>query len=123
MRFHIATGALLKDGELPSVRALATEHLINPNTVVRAYLELEREGIVYKRRGMGTYVADLKIEMDESEKAGIVRDLMDKALIQAVELGLTEEQVDSVFRDRLTEFDFGKSESPDSGDGQTRREE
>ena len=105
------------------MRAVATEHLINPNTVVRAYLELEREGIVYKRRGMGTYVSDLKIEMDESEKAGIVRDLMDKALIQAVELGLTKEQVDSVFRERLTAFDFGKSESPDSGDGQTRREE
>lgn len=105
------------------MRAVATEHLINPNTVVRSYLELEREGIVYKRRGMGTYVADLKIEMDDSEKAGIVRDLMDKALIQAVELGLTKEQVDSVFRERLTEFDLGKSGSSDSGDEQTRREE
>ena len=108
VRYHIATGSLQQDEELPSVRVLATKHLINPNTVVRAYMELEREGIIYKRRGMGTYVSDLKIDIDEAEKTRIVRELMDKALVQAVELRLTKEQVDSVFRERLAEFDFDK---------------
>jgi GntR family transcriptional regulator len=57
IRHGIATGSLRAGDELPSVRALALEHLINPNTVARAYLELEHAGLVAKRRGAGTYVA------------------------------------------------------------------
>ena len=57
VRRAVAAGGLQADDEMPSVRALASEHLINPNTVARAYLELEREGLLTKRRGAGTYVA------------------------------------------------------------------
>ena len=54
--------------ELPSVRALSGQYLINPNTVVRAYLELERDGVIYKKRGMGTYVAEKEVSMSQEEK-------------------------------------------------------
>jgi GntR family transcriptional regulator len=56
----IATGRLHADAELPSVRALSEQLLVNPNTVVRAYRELETAGLIYKKRGAGTYVSAAK---------------------------------------------------------------
>ena len=105
VKYHIATGALVADDELPSVRALAGQYLINPNTVARAYLELDREGAVYKKRGMGTYVAARKVGMSQEEKVRIVRQLLDKALVQAAELGLSAAQMQRVFSDSLKQFD------------------
>ena len=52
------TGALEKDSQLPSVRSLAMELSINPNTIQRAYAELERQGYIYSVKGRGSFVAD-----------------------------------------------------------------
>ena len=52
------TGALEKDSQLPSVRSLAMELSINPNTIQRAYAELERQGYIYSIKGKGSFVAD-----------------------------------------------------------------
>ncbi len=54
----IARGPLAAGAALPSVRELAQQLVLNPNTVFRAYGELERAGIVYTKRGVGTFVAD-----------------------------------------------------------------
>ena len=86
------------------MRALAGEHLINPNTVARAYLELEREDVIYKKRGMGTYVAEKSVTMSHQEKARIVRELLDRALTQGVQLGLSAEQIRNLFEERLEQF-------------------
>lgn len=51
-------GALAQDMQLPSVRSLATELSINPNTIQRAYAELERQGYIYSVKGKGSFVAD-----------------------------------------------------------------
>lgn len=53
---RIATGDLAAGGQLPSVRELAQQLVVNPNTVQKAYVELEREGYVAMQRGMGTFV-------------------------------------------------------------------
>ena len=103
-RYQIATEALRPHDELPSVRALAAQHLINPNTAARAYLELEREGTIYKKRGMGTYVAEKEVSMSRQEKVRIVRELLDKALVQAAELGLSSTEMQKVFQDSLDQF-------------------
>ena len=101
VRCAIAAGALKPEDELPSVRALATEHLINPNTVARAYLELEREGFVSKRRGAGTYISSQATRLGEKEKARIVRDLLDQALTQATQLQMPAQQVRDLFERRF----------------------
>ena len=104
IRYHVATGALKADDELPSVRALAAEHVINPNTVIRAYLDLEQGGVIYKRRGMGTYVRESTIEVSEEEAATLVGEALDKALVLAAQLGMPQEQLELAFKDRLQAF-------------------
>ena len=76
VRNGVARGALQPAEELPSVRALASEHLINPNTVARAYLELEREGLLSKRRGAGTYVSSRATALGERHRERAVRELL-----------------------------------------------
>ena len=90
--------------ELPSVRALAGQYLINPNTAARAYRELELGGLIYKKRGTGTYVAEREVTMSRKERFEIVRQLLDKALVQAVELGLSPAEMRQLFREQLDQF-------------------
>ena len=65
-------GVLPQDSQLPSVRSLATELSINPNTIQRAYAELEQEGLIYPVKGRGNFVADanqiLKIKREDYRK-------------------------------------------------------
>ena len=58
LRKLIVTGALSADEKLPSVRALAAQLAINPNTIQRAYMELEQQGLIYPVKGKGSFVTD-----------------------------------------------------------------
>ena len=101
VRHAIAAGTLQPDDELPSVRALAATYLINPNTVAQAYLELEREGLLSKRRGAGTYVSAAAAALGERHRVLAVRALLDKAFTAAAEFGLTISQVRALVDQQL----------------------
>jgi GntR family transcriptional regulator len=101
IRYAIAAGILQANDEMPSVRALALEHVINPNTVARAYLELEREELLSKRRGAGTYVSAKAEAMRGEYRIRAVRQLLDKAMATADELGLTPSQLRNLLEERL----------------------
>ena len=79
----IADGRLEKGEQLPTVRGLAVEIRVNPNTVARAYNEMEIRGIVTTQQGTGTFISDKTVELDELERervlAQIVRPLVSKA--------------------------------------------
>ena len=86
----MARGVLKQDAPLPSVRALATELSINPNTVQRAYLELEREGCIYSVKGRGSFVAAVQQIRDKKREA-VFLDLA--ALVtRGHAAGITEEE-------------------------------
>ena len=104
VRCAIAAGVLKPDDELPSVRALATEQLINPNTVARAYLELEREGLVTKKRGTGTFVSLEAARLGEGKRRRIVAVLLDKALSQAMQFQMPAGETRDLFEERLNEL-------------------
>lgn len=72
----IVTGKLEPGGKLPSVRDLAVEYTINPNTVSRVYKELEAEGVCFTKRGMGTFVTE------DSEKIQTMKREMADSLIR-----------------------------------------
>ena len=93
----IAMGRLLPEEPLPSVRQLALELAVNPNTVARAYLDLENEGIIYKRQGAGTFVSGGGVEMSKNERRKVLSELIEKALVEGVNLGLDERELRETF--------------------------
>ena len=80
---RIATGIFMPDEPLPSIRALALELLVNPNTVQRAYQELERQGLVYMRKGLGVFVASNGTLAARAKSEAAVRD----RFVQGIDLG------------------------------------
>lgn len=93
----IAMGRLLPEDPLPSVRQLAVELSVNPNTVARAYLDLEYDGIIYKRQGAGTFVSGQGVEMSKNERRRVLSELIEKALVEGVNLGLDEAELRATF--------------------------
>lgn len=97
----VAMGRLHPEDPLPSVRQLAVELAVNPNTVARAYLDLEIEGVIYKRQGAGTFVSGQGIEMSKGERRRVLNELLEKALVEGVNLGLSERELRDAFERML----------------------
>src|SRR5215218_2566707 len=94
-------GRLVPEDPLPSVRQLAVELAVNPNTVARAYLDLEIEGIIYKRQGAGTFVSGQGVEMSKNERRRLLSELFEKALVEGVNLGMGEGELRQTFERML----------------------
>ncbi|MBM3855835.1 MAG: GntR family transcriptional regulator [Verrucomicrobia bacterium] len=95
----IATNRLSPDSELPAVRVLAQQLLINPNTVVRAYRELEIAGLVYKKRGEGTYVSARGTPYTAEECRRILIQRIEPLLVEGRHLGYGEAQIIELVRE------------------------
>ena len=91
LRKLIVTGALSADEKLPSVRALAAQLAINPNTIQRAYRELEHEGFIYSMTGKGSFVAPLE-DIDTS-RIDARRDQFREAARELLHLGVTKQSL------------------------------
>ena len=89
----IVDGRLQNGDQLPTVRKLAAELKINPNTVARAYNELEIRGIVNTQQGTGTFISDKKIELTEVEKERILSELTHPYISNARAYGFTLEDL------------------------------
>ncbi len=96
----IATGRMGPGDELPSVRALAQQLLVNPNTVVRAYRELESAGLIYTRRGAGCYVSERPVPYSEAECRRILSERIDALVAESRNLGFGLERVIELLRER-----------------------
>jgi GntR family transcriptional regulator len=90
---EISEGRLMPGSALPSFRGLAEELLVSVITVKRAYEELEREGIIYRRQGLGTFVSDLADDRSREAKTARARQLLQEALREATEAGLSDRDV------------------------------
>ena len=98
VRYLVASGTLRPGDTLPSVRDLAREQRINPNTVAKAYQRLAEAGILETRRGEGTFVADEPPAMPPAEKARLVREGATRYGTLAVNLGLTQAEAVSTLQ-------------------------
>jgi GntR family transcriptional regulator len=95
VKYLVASGRLAAEDELPPIRALAEQLVVNPNTVARAYRELEQAGIVYKRRTAGTYVSGAGSPLARGEQRRILSGRADALLVEARQMGYeTSEVVD-----------------------------
>lgn len=97
MRRLIAVGALAPGAPVPSVRDLARDLRVNPNTVSRAYQRLTDAGVLSVRRGDGTYVADEPAQLKKSERNELLRDAATRYASAAISAGVElDEAVDEL---------------------------
>lgn len=98
LRKLIVSGAMSPDEKLPSVRELASQLAINPNTIQRAYRELEQEGYIISIPGKGNY-ANLSAQVDEGRKKELLT-AMDEIVAELLYLGVTPDELDRRIREK-----------------------
>ncbi len=89
----IADGRLSKGSQLPTVRSLAVDLSINPNTVARAYSEMEIREIVYTQQGSGTFISEKEITIDTIERERILTEITRSYITKASSYGITLEEI------------------------------
>jgi GntR family transcriptional regulator len=101
----IAAGALAVGDQLPTVRQVAVDLVINPNTVLRAYREMEIRGTLDTQQGSGTFIADKKIEYSKGERERQLGQLVGELVSRAGSAGFTVEQLIKALRELSPEVD------------------
>jgi len=96
----IATGALGAGHQLPTVRQMAVDLAINPNTVLRAYRELEIRGVLETQQGTGTFISHRQVRQDDSERQRQLEQLVSEFVARAGAGGFTLQDVAEVLFDR-----------------------
>jgi GntR family transcriptional regulator len=100
VKYLVSSGRLAAGEELPPIRALAEQLLINPNTVARAYRELELAGVVEKRRTTGTYVSGAASPLARRERLKIIGRRVDALLAEARQMDVSLDDVIDLVRQR-----------------------
>lgn len=104
IKIKMATGKIKEGDKLPSVRDLAAELKVNPNTVSRSYGELEKEDLIYTQRGMGTFVTG-DVEKLKSLKMQMSYIKIQRFVLEMSELGFTKYQLSEAIKDLKEEED------------------
>ena len=114
IRQRIAAGVLAPGEQLPTVRALATHLLINPNTVARVYRDLEREGLLETRRGSGTFVASTATALALADRQHMLRQQLEEIVVQARLFGVSDAALAGLLREIMQRslVRVGKAEEP-----------
>jgi GntR family transcriptional regulator len=100
VKYQVASGRLAPGEELPPIRALAEQLLVNPHTVARAYRELELAGVVTKRRTAGTYVSDGASPLARRERLKIITERIDALLAEARQMNIDTERLMDLIQER-----------------------
>ncbi len=104
IRYSVATGASAPGSQIPSVRALAEQLGVNPMTIMKAYTELEREGLLQTLRGQGTFVAKGGAKPGKRERKALLEPHLERFLSGAAQLGLDKKEMEELFRHTLQSF-------------------
>lgn len=107
VKLLVSSGRLQPNEELPSIRSLAEQLLINPNTVARAYRELEVAGVVTKRRTTGSFISAAQMPVSPHERIQIIVPRVDSLLVEAKQLGMSVEEVIGVIHEREERLEEG----------------
>jgi len=104
VRLAVATGRLAVGDQLPSVRALAEELVLNPNTVARAYTDLAREGLLESRAGRGVFVTRKRKVFTREEGRRRLEPLLDGLIGEAMAMDFTQEDLRAAFEKKLAQW-------------------
>jgi GntR family transcriptional regulator len=101
VKHMVAAGTLRSGDRLPTVRELAADLIVNPNTIAHAYQQLEREKVIETRRGLGSFVCESDSPLSKSVRIAMVAALIDRALVEAHHLDIEADGVRAILEDRL----------------------
>jgi GntR family transcriptional regulator len=110
VKYLVAAGRLAPGDEMPPIRVLAEQLLVNPNTVARAYRELETAGLVEKRRTAGTYVSDQGSPLARKERHRILSERIDALLAEAAQMDVAVDDVLKLIQQRSTALESSRSQ-------------
>lgn len=102
----IALGRLIKDEKLPTVRQLASQLAINPNTIAKAYRQLEQEGIIVTKPGAGAFVANLDSNLSMSVRKKLVCEQLDRVAVDAFHMQIEKKSLLQWFTGAIDKFRF-----------------
>jgi GntR family transcriptional regulator len=108
IKHGIETGALVPGDQLPGIRKIAEAVVMNPNTVAKAFRELEHEGYIEVRHGAGAFISTKVNTREVHNRMDTVRPLIEKAVATALKLGLTEEEIRRMIDAELLKLGNGK---------------
>jgi GntR family transcriptional regulator len=111
VREGVARGKLKAGERLPSVRELSRTLVVNPNTIARAYTELERDGVLHTRQGLGVFVAEPSSDLTKAARKKRLLETLDAFLTEAVYLGFTRDEVLQTAADRTQQFEWQRAAS------------
>jgi GntR family transcriptional regulator len=106
VRLAVATGVLTPGDAMPSVRSLAEQQVVNPNTVVKAYAELVRDGILESHHGKGFFVAQKRQVFSKAERLRRLRQALDAFVHEAVFLDFSPDEIRQVVDEKLDKLDL-----------------
>ena len=112
VKYLVASGLLLPGEELPPIRTLALQLKVTPNTIVKAYGELEFAGVVHKRQGSGTYVSAGRPKLARLERRRIIERRIDALLAEAHQLNFTADDILRMVRERHAAMDPATTAEP-----------
>lgn len=118
----LASGTLRRGDQLPTVRQVAVDLEINPNTVMRAYRELEIRGVLDSQQGTGTFVSEREIEQDEAGRARKLEELVSDCVTRCGEGGFNLEELIAGLQGRLNAVPGRTGTSPSGSSKQTSQE-
>jgi GntR family transcriptional regulator len=101
VKFAVAAGTLRPGQLLPSVRVLSNQVALNPNTVARAFNQLQADGVIETLRGRGMVVCDNAVEICCSERESVLNDRIGAVLAEAWNAGLSKKQIQAFVTDHL----------------------
>jgi len=102
----IALGRLAKDEKLPTVRQLARQIAINPNTIAKAYRQLEQEGIIVTKPGAGAFVASLDSNLSRSVRKKIICEELERIAVEAYHMQIDRQTLSELFNSAIEKFNF-----------------
>jgi len=106
----IALGRLVKDEKLSTVRELAGKLAINPNTIAKAYRQLEQEGIIVTRPGAGAFVANLDSNLSRAVRKRIVSDELERIAVEAFHMQIDVQTLAEWFKNAVEKFNLSTKE-------------
>lgn len=101
VKFAIATGALTPGELVPSLRELAKELALNPNTIARAYRDLQAEGILEMQRGMGLAVTPQALKKCQQERGRLLRERLRSVLLEGKQSDHSDDELRTMFEEEL----------------------